>query len=265
MFGYYFKRLWQHPITTTLDVESFDRPLLHRRMIEEKPVLKAHMAQWYLDILHSLNGLKKCPEGIILELGSGAGFIEDFIPNILKTDAIKNPLCHEIQDACRLSYSNESVRCIILIGVFHHLSNPRGFLNEANRVLAKGGKIIMIEPSNTFPQKLLCSILDHYEYFDTKQVSWEKNESLLMKEANLALTWIVFFRDRNVFEKEFPNLSIEKVRYHSLLLMLLSGGMTYKSMIPNFMIPMVKGIDRFLAPMMHIIGTSMTIEIEKKH
>ena len=263
MIGIFFKKIWQHPLVTNLDVESIDRPVFHRQMIEAKPSLKAHLLCWYKDVLRCLENKDSLPDGLIVELGSGAGFIEVVIPDIIKTDVTKNPFCSQVQDACALSYESNSVACLILIGVFHHLPDPHGFLNEANRVLMKGGRIVMVEPSNTFPQKFLCSILDHYEYFDTKQAQWKKKDTLHMKEANLALPWIVFFRDREVFQRDFPFLKIRTIKYHSLLLMLLSGGMTYKSMIPRFSISFIKFMDYLLSPFMRIIGTSMTIELEK--
>jgi len=263
MFGIYFKKFWQHPLIKNLDVESTDRPIFHRQMIEAKPSLKAHLLYWYKDVLSCLKNIELLPAGVIVELGSGAGFIEVVIPDIVKTDVVENPFCSQVQDACALTYASNSVACLVLIGVFHHLADPRGFLNEANRVLMKGGRIVMVEPSNTFPQKFLCSILDHYEYFDTKQANWEKKDALHMKEANLALPWIVFFRDREVFQREFPFLKIKTLRYHSLLLMLLSGGMTYKSMIPRFSISFIQFLDYMMSPFMRFIGTSMTIELEK--
>ena len=123
----------------------------------------------------------------------------------------------------------------------------------------------MIEPHNSFPQRTLCRILDHYEYFDDTVGSWRnKTEAGIMTSANLALPWVVFIRDRNVFEKKFPRLVIRKISYHSLFLLLLSGGMSYRSFVPGFMLPLVQFADWLLSPFMKYVGTVLTIDVEKQ-
>ena len=52
--------------------------------------------------------------------------------------------------ALEMPLKNHSVGGIFMIDTMHHIPDSEQFLNEASRVLLKGGKIIMIEPANSF-------------------------------------------------------------------------------------------------------------------
>ena len=257
-----FKKLWMHPLVKNLDVDSVDRLIRHRKMISAKPLLRAHLMSWYRELVPSYNKVKDL-EGKVVEIGSGAGFLEEIIPEVVKTDIYPSPFTEEVQNAESLSYEDESLKCLYLVGVLHHLADPEAFFAEADRVLVPGGRLVMIEPNNTFPQKILCKVLDHYEYFDDSVFSWKCGNGRAMTKANLALPWIIFFRDRRIFCDKYPRLKIEGIRYHTLFLCLLSGGMTYRAFAPQIMIPLLRALEWGLRPWMHIFGTSFTVELVK--
>jgi SAM-dependent methyltransferase len=151
-----------------------------------------------------------------------------------------------------------------MLGVLHHLADPEQFIREADRVLVPGGRMVLVEPNNSFPQKILCKLLDHYEYFDLNVPDWKNHQSNVMTSANLAVPWLMFHRDRALFEARFPNLEIVKIGYHSLFLRLLSGGMTYKSFVPEFTMPVFQGVERVLRPLMKYLGIAMTVDVRKR-
>ena len=84
-----------------------------------------------------------------------------------------------------------------------------------------------------------------------------------LSTGNLALPWIIFYRDRKQFEKEFPSLRIVGLKPHTPFCYLLSGGLSYRQLLPSFMYPLVKGIELLLAPFNKYLGTLLTIELQK--
>lgn len=164
-----------------------------------------------------------------------------------------------------LDFDSDSVRAMFLVGVFHHLRSPVLFLKHVERCLHPGGRLMMIEPNNTFPQRLLCRVLDHYEFFDDTVADWESPSAKTMTGANLAVAWMIFIRDADRFHAMFPKLKIRNIRYHTFFAYIASGGMSYKPFIPVALLPVLNWIERLLTPLGKWMSTSMTIEIEKVH
>ena len=75
--------------------------------------------------------------------------------------------------------------------------------------------------------------------------------------------WIIFWRDREIFENEFANLRIVRMCNHSPLRYLLSGGLTLKQLVPSFSYPIVKALELVLSPFNNLLGMFQTIELEK--
>ncbi len=73
----------------------------------------------------------------ILEIGSGAGFIKRFIPNVITSEIIKLKDIDIQLDAKNIKFNNNYFDAIILLNVFHHISDAEIFLKECNRVLKK--------------------------------------------------------------------------------------------------------------------------------
>lgn len=123
----------------------------------------------------------------------------------------------------------------------------------------------MVEPSNNFLQRFVVRYFDHYEYFDDTIEDWV-NGSVTgrMTQANMALPWVIFVRDRARFQKEFPTLKIKEIRYHTFLSYAITGGMTCRSFLPSFAAPLIDGIETLARPIMEKVGTQMTIDIVKQ-
>ena len=184
--------------------------------------------------------------GINLELGCGASFINEIIKNIIKTDVFYNSNTDLKLDAMEvgLKYENK-ISNLILVNVFHHISNPELFLRSAEKSLLLGGRIIMVEPSNNIWSRLIYRLVGH-EKFDTEQINWEFESNDPLLDSNQALSWIIFKRDYKKFKKLFPKFILIKKKSMMPLSYLLSGGHSYNTKVGKFIIKIIRKLERIL-------------------
>ena len=196
--------------------------------------------EWYELISQQLSE----SDGINLELGCGASFINEIIKNIIKTDVFYNSNTDLKLDAMEvgLKYENE-ISNLILVNVFHHISNPELFLRSAEKSLLLGGRIIMVEPSNNIWSRLIYRLVGH-EKFDTEQINWEFESNDPLLDSNQALSWIIFKRDYKKFKKLFPKFILIKKKSMMPLSYLLSGGHSYNTKIGKLIIKIVRKLER---------------------
>ena len=162
---------------------------------------------WYKLISKNLSEV----DGINIELGCGASFIDQTNRNIKKTDVFLNSNTDFKLDAMEIGTKFEhKISNIILVNVFHHISNPALFLRSAEKSLLSKGRIIMIEPSNNIWSRLVYKLVGH-EKFDTNQISWQFESKDPLLDSNQALSWIIFIRDYEKFKNLFPMFSIRKI------------------------------------------------------
>ena len=83
----------------------------------------------------------------------------------------------------------------------------------------------------------------HHEPCDPARRNWDFESKGPMSGANIALAWIVFKRDRLLFEKEFPTLRIVGLELDMPFIYLLSGGVTRKSLFPFQIYDFWRGIE----------------------
>lgn len=197
-----------------------------------------------------------------MEIGSGAGFIKEEHNAIITSDIMPLHQCDMVVAAEDLPFKDQELSAIIMIDVFHHIPDSRKFLMEAQRTLKPGGKIRMIEPANTWFGRLIYKSL-HHEPFDAKTSSWSFPSSGPLSGANTALPWIVFQRDKEIFHATYPELRIERIVHHTLFLYILSGGFSYKSMLPGWAFGVALFLENLLTPLHSILAMFHTIEVVK--
>src|SRR5262245_44206486 len=73
-----------HPLTRGHDLDDPRTTDLRRQMIAQKPFLRDIYREWYQSLCEAL------PSGCepVLELGSGPGFLADFIPGLVTSDIL---------------------------------------------------------------------------------------------------------------------------------------------------------------------------------
>jgi SAM-dependent methyltransferase len=237
------KRWLEHPLTRGLPVDDPRMTSLRRRIIREKGFLRRLYSEWYEQIARALPP----GEGPILELGSGAGFLSNRLPGVIASDVFYCDGIRIVLDGLRLPFMDSSLRAIVMVDVFHHLPAVCRFLQDANRCLRQGGKIIMIEPWVTLWSRWVYRHL-HHEPFIPEVTRWEIASGGPLSGANGALPWIVFSRDRVRFLKEFRDLRIEEIRLMMPFAYLISGGMSLRCFVPGVFYGGIRFMERLLTP-----------------
>jgi SAM-dependent methyltransferase len=234
------------------------RTLLHREIILSKKFLKNLYIEWYEIFAQTA---KTLPHGTIVELGSGGGFLKEVLPEVITSDILPLPNCDQCFSALSMPFADRSISGILMIDVFHHIPDSRQFLKEAQRVLRPGGKIVMIEPANSIWGRFIYQNF-HHEPFEPAS-DWFIPESGPMSGANGALPWIVFQRDYLRFSKEFADLKVSSIEYHTPLRYLLSGGVSMKTLVPAWSFRIFKFLEKKLNPFQQHFSMFQTIEITK--
>jgi SAM-dependent methyltransferase len=222
-----FKSLLAHPLTKGLDIN--DPQTTRRQIIQEKYFLRKIYQEWYQLIAASLPG----GHGAVLEVGSGAGFLKDFVPNLITSELFYCPDIRMVLSGLSLPFRARSLRGIVMTDVLHHLPQPRLFFGEAARCVRPGGVVAVIEPWVTPWSQFVYTRL-HHEPFQPETASWELPVTGPLSGANGALPWVIFARDRVKFEQEFPHWRIETIKPIMPFCYLLSGGVSLRGFAPGW-------------------------------
>lgn len=205
---------------------------------------------------------KSVPNGIALELGSGGGFVKDKLKGIVTSDIIPYKGVDQVVDGTAMPFPDQSLRAIFMYNVFHHIPDAELFLKEAQRCLKVGGRALLVEPH---PGLISYPIYRwaHHEPFEPKVKEWRFASKGPLSDANGALPWIVFQRDRKLFEQKFPNLKLERYEPHSPLRYWLSGGLKKWTLVPGWSFGILSTFDRILVKTFPCLGSFTDIEIVK--
>ena len=246
----------------TENIHDRDDPraaLVHAKIIQKKPFLK----RLYQDAYNYFkDSIPDAAGKMLVELGSGGGFIKEIIPNVITSDVMDLPGLDKRFSAIEMPFADNTVDAYLMIDVLHHIEDTRLFFKEAERTLKIGGKIIMIEPANTAWSRFIHRNF-HHEEFDTGG-KWGTRKSGPLSSANTAIGWIVFFRDRETFEAEFPSLKITELKLHTPFRYLVSGGLSMRQLLPSFTYGIVKVVETILSPLNKYLGLFMTVKLEKR-
>jgi SAM-dependent methyltransferase len=252
-------RLLEHPLTKGLDIDSPETTARRIELIRQKPFLGRIYEEWYRSIAAQL---PDC-EGQVLELGTGAGFMKKYIPGLVTSDVFPIPGVDLILSAEQLPFPDESLRGIVMTNVFHHFAAPQTFLDEADRCVRHGGRIVMLEPWNTAWSRLVYTRL-HHEPFQPDAPDWGFAGNGPLSDANGALPWIIFQRDQERFLHEYPKWRIRRIRPTMPFRYLASGGVSMRSFMPGWAFMPWKVFETSLRPIMRLLGMFAYITLEKQ-
>jgi SAM-dependent methyltransferase len=230
-----------------------------RAIINKKMSLRLLYLEIYQKYLQCIN---QSPEGKVLEIGSGAGFVKDIIPQIITSDIIPYAGIDRVIDATHLDFPDQSLACICMFNVLHHISDSPAFFREAARCLVPNGRIFMVEPYAGWVSSLIYRYL-HHEDFDLTVDAWEFESNGPVSDANNALPTIIFERDLKKFQQQFPHLELLRYQPHTPWRYWLTGGLKNWSLLPKWAFKFASWADKKFIQISPKLGSFVDIEIRK--
>jgi SAM-dependent methyltransferase len=203
-------------------------PAAYRGIWERKPVLR----EIYQDIYRRI--LARTVPGPILEVGGGSGNFKRFAPHAVTIDIVSAPWLDVVCDAQRLPFADACFANVVMVDVLHHIESTVSFLQEVQRVLRPGGRLIFCEPAITPVSRMFYGLF-HEEpvdmsidplatlAFDPKKSPWD---------ANQAIPTLLVGRFREALARSVPGLLLEKVDRFAFVVYPLSGGFQDWSLLP---------------------------------
>jgi SAM-dependent methyltransferase len=218
------------------------RQLSHRAQWERKKSIRLLYRDFHRQLLDS------CPEGRVLDIGSGTAHIKEFRPDIVSTDILPFPGIDAVADAHRLPFADQSFSAVVMLDVLHHLERPVEFLKEASRVLRAGGRLAMIEPAMTALARRFYDRF-HEEPVDMQAdpfATVEINPDRSPFDANQAIPSLLFATEpaRRRVEQTIPSLGVRSVDWLSLLAYPMSGGFQKWSLMPAPLVAPTLALER---------------------
>ncbi|MEA2002085.1 MAG: methyltransferase domain-containing protein [Actinomycetota bacterium] len=235
-------RILEHPLTRGMDLNDPATTLVRLQIIREKAFLRAIHDEWY----SFLAEVTPSPDEInlpALELGSGAGYLDEVIPNLITSELFATPQLDLVADATRLPIRDASLRAVLMVDVLHHIPDVGKFFDAASRTVVTGGVMAMVEPWATRWSTWVYQNL-HHEPFRPDSEEWSFATTGPLSGANGAIPWMVFERDRALFEQKYPQWRIEGVEPFMPFRYLMSGGVSMRSLMPGFTIPFWRAVER---------------------
>lgn len=221
-----------------------------------KPLLRSIYAQFYrmIDALIDRN-----IQGKVVELGSGIGQAKQYLDGLVCTDLCANSWLDFTSSAYDIKAASCSISHLILFDVFHHLQYPAAFFAEANRVLTKGGRIILFEPYISIASAPVFGLI-HPE-----PVAWlrpielsDRPTSAGYYAASGNATRLFFIQ--NFTPKQFA--VFHRSRF-SAFAYLLSGGYSWPALYPSSFLPVLNRLDHILSRWPVVFGSRCLIGLRK--
>jgi SAM-dependent methyltransferase len=235
---------------------SCERLHEHRRVWSKKKTLARIYGVWFERMLAEL------PRGVrVLEVGSGPALMAEYIRRnrpdlkLWACDVIAMPWVDFAADAERLPLRTGAVDIVLAFDLIHHLAHPAAFFKEVRRVLAEGGRLIVVEPWITPLSYPIYRFL-HREGCRADFDPWTPFPGAAEKEP--------FEGDSGVFTKLVKSTSKERWRelgfeapvLHPLVCTayVLSLGFIDRSLLPSFCVTALLALDRKLTRWARFLG-----------
>ena len=244
-----------------IDFDSVEASEMAQRAIREKKCLRSIYQEIY-GMVMSAREKYLTSGGKVLEIGSGGNFVKTLYPQVITSDVRSLTGVDMVFSAESIPLEDNSLDAIIAIFVLHHIPDVERFFTEANRVLKKGGGIIVVETFySPFARFIYKNI--HPEPFDDHAPDWKIHGHTPMTSSNQALSFLLLKRDRKRFEKRFPCFHLVYNKPFGFIRYMLTGGVWLKQIGPDWIYPVLRIIELFLSPLMFFIGLHHIFVLKK--
>ena len=225
-----------------------------------RALLRRLYREWFEEIGRRLATVP----GDTVELGSGTGRLKEQHPFVVTTDVEPTPWADHVVDAERLPYADGSLANLVLIDVFHHLADPAGFLDEARRTLAPGGRVVILDPYCS-PVSTLAYRAFHPERTDLSAPAFAPEAEIAADPlaSNQARATLVFFRQRAELRRGWPDLRVVERRRLALVAYPLSGGFFGRRLAPGAAYRPLAAAERVLAPLAPLLAFRCLVVLER--
>lgn len=244
---------------------SDDPVLLHHRQIWNRRRL---LREIYHDLYQRMISWLSRKPGPTVELGAGGGNFKDYYPNTIASDITWCSWLDVVADATHLPFADGRVSNIVMFDAFHHIPYPVRLLEEARRVLAPGGRIIMCEPYMSWVSYPFYRYL-HREgsNYKVKPLEMPPDQPIFPLggpwSSNQAIPTALFWRDLSQVEQRFPCFRILHKQAMSTFIYPPSGGYEKRRLLPQFTWPLAWVIERCTEPLAPWIGFRCLVVLER--
>src|SRR4029453_1026106 len=134
-------RIKAHPAMAA-DKEQQRMLAEHRRIWHRKSTLRRiYRDEFFARLISSCR-----KHGVSVEVGGGPGLLKEMLPTLISTDVVFCPWLNAVADAQCLPFKSNSISNLMGLDILHHLEKAMKFLQEAERILVPGGRLILVEP-----------------------------------------------------------------------------------------------------------------------
>jgi SAM-dependent methyltransferase len=165
-------------------------------------------------------------------------------------------------DASNLPFDDSSLKSVFMLNTLHHIPDSTSLFNEIERCLKPDGRMLIIDQYNGWFSKIIYRHL-HHEPYDPNATSWCFQPSGPLSGANGALCWIIFYRDRALFEQLYPTLKIINISPNTPLRYWLSGGLKPWQLIPGTLFEISTKLDNWLSKKLPEMSSFVEVELVK--
>lgn len=170
-----------------------------------------------------------------------------------------------MENAYDLSFADESISDLILFDVFHHLRYPGAALQEFQRVLPIGGRVLVFEPYISLFGLVVYGLL-HEEPLGLKApIPWEApphwNPADLDYYAAQANATRIFVR--RVIDIQPPGWNLITVKRLCSFSYVFSGGYSRPQLYPFWALRAIQSLDKMFSGLPQVFGTRLLTVLEK--
>lgn len=194
-----------------------------------------------------------------LEVGCGITPMKDNFSNVIASDVMETPCCDFVIDGTSLGQVGSSFDAIFAVNSFHHISDKREFLLQCSLLLSPGGKLIILEPSDTFLSSIVYPRLFASETYCKAAPLASLKTSDPEYGANQAASYICFIRERDAFLDGLGYKVVSHKYCRNWLSFLLSGGTNFPVLAPHSLIKFLEN----RGPLVQVFALHWVITLEK--